>query len=174
MKHGADEISEEQAVEFAFDLLAKERMGVGMISFSQSEEIVRKIMSEPYVNVCTDGLLGGKPHPRAYGTYPRILGRYARQQNLFTLEEAVRKMTVLAASTFGLDEYGQIRQGARANIVVFDAERVIDQATFEDSQVYPLGIKHVIVEGRAVIENGQQREKGPGIAVRQRAAREIS
>lgn len=174
IKHGADEVSEEQAVEFAFDLLAKERMGVGMISFSQSEEVVRKIMSQPYVNVCTDGLLGGKPHPRAYGTYPRILGRYARQQNLFTLEEAVRKMSGLAASTFKLNGYGQIRQGARANIVVFDAERVIDQATFEDSQLYSLGIEHVIVEGRAVIENGQQLQAGPGRAVRHRGAGELS
>ncbi|HEX8087255.1 MAG TPA: amidohydrolase family protein, partial [Blastocatellia bacterium] len=69
---GANGAGEEAAAEFAFDLLAEERMGVGMISFSQSEDVVKKIMREPYVNACTDGLLGGKPHPRAYGTYPRI------------------------------------------------------------------------------------------------------
>jgi len=158
--------SEEAAAEFAFDLLAGERMGVGMISFSQSEEIVRKIMREPYVNVCTDGLLGGKPHPRAYGTYPRILGRYAREQNLMTLEEAVRKMSGLAAETFRLEGYGRVEVGAHANLVVFDAERVIDRATFEDSKQYPLGIEHVIVEGRLMIEGGTQHEPGSGVAVK--------
>src|SRR5262249_4510516 len=102
-----DRVSEEEAAEFAFDLLLAERMGVGMISFSQSEDVVRKIMREPYVNVCTDGLLGGKPHPRAYGTYPRILGRYVREQGLLTLEEAVRKMSGLAAETFQLHDHGR-------------------------------------------------------------------
>jgi N-acyl-D-amino-acid deacylase len=159
-------VSEEAAAEFAFDLLAGERMGVGMISFSQSEDVVKRIMREPYVNVCTDGLLGGKPHPRAYGTYPRILGRYAREQNLMTLEEAVRKMSGLAAETFQLKGYGRVEVGARANLVVFDAGRVIDRATFEDSKQYPLGIEHVIVEGRLMVEGGTQHEPGSGIAVR--------
>ncbi|HVG19408.1 MAG TPA: D-aminoacylase [Blastocatellia bacterium] len=159
-------VSEEAAAEFAFDLLAEERMGVGMISFSQSEEVVKKIMREPYVNACTDGLLGGKPHPRAYGTYPRILGRYAREQNLITLEEAVRKMSALAAETFQLKGYGRVEVGARANLVAFDAGRVIDCATFEDSKQYPIGIEHVIVEGKRVIEGGAQRGPGSGVAVR--------
>ncbi|HKP87795.1 MAG TPA: D-aminoacylase [Blastocatellia bacterium] len=161
----ADEVSEEMAIEFAFDLLAEERMGVGMISFSQSEDVVRKIMREPYVNVCTDGLLGGKPHPRAYGTYPRILGRYAREQNLISLEEAVRKMSALAAETFQIKGYGVIADGMKANLVVFDAERVIDRATFEDSKQYPSGIEHVIVEGQTVIRYGEEYASS-GIAVR--------
>lgn len=159
-------VSEESAVEFALDLLAEERMGVGMISFSQSEEVVQKIMREPYVNVCTDGLLGGKPHPRAYGTYPRILGRYVRELKVLTLEEAVRKMSRLAAETFRLDRYGHIEEGALANLVVFDPQRVIDRATFEDSQQYPNGIEHVIVQGAAIIEHGEQRGAGSGVVVR--------
>jgi len=159
-------VSEEQAAEFALDLLAEERMGVGMISFSQSEEVVQKIMREPYVNVCTDGLLGGKPHPRAYGTYPRILGRYVRELNVLTLEEAVRKMSGLAAETFGLRRYGRIEDGAQANLVVFDPQRVIDLATFEDSKQYPIGIEHVIVEGEPVIRYGEQHFTGVGVAVR--------
>ncbi len=154
-------LSEEAVAEFAFDLLAEERMGVGMISFSQSEEVVKKILCEPYVNVCTDGLLGGKPHPRAYGTYPRILGRYVREQGRLTLEQAVRQMSALAARTFQLDGYGRIEVGAIANLVVFDPERVIDRATFEDSKQYPEGIEHVIVQGRVVTEG-----EGNGIAVR--------
>jgi N-acyl-D-amino-acid deacylase len=160
------EASEEMAVEFALDLLARERMGVGMISFSQSETVARKILSQPYVNVCTDGLLGGKPHPRAYGTYPRILGRYVREQNLISLEEAVRKMSALAAATFQLNRYGLIAEGMKANLVVFDAERVIDRATFEDSKQYPIGISHVIVEGQPVIRYEEEYAPGSGIAVR--------
>ncbi|HLG14542.1 MAG TPA: D-aminoacylase [Blastocatellia bacterium] len=162
----ASGVSEETAADFAFDLLADERMGVGMISFSQSEEVVKKIMLEPYVNVCTDGLLGGKPHPRAYGTYPRLLGRYVREQKLLTLEEAVRKMSGLAAETFGLKRYGRIEPGAQANVVVFDPEKIIDTATFEDSKQYPLGIEHLIVEGQVVIRYGEQLDTFSGRAVR--------
>ncbi|MFY9553609.1 MAG: D-aminoacylase [Blastocatellia bacterium] len=161
-------VSEEAAADFAFDLLAEERMGVGMISFSQSETVVQKIMREPYVNVCTDGLLGGKPHPRAYGTYPRILGRYVRELGVLTLENAVRKMSGLAAQTFQLKQYGLIEQGVQANLVVFDPQRVIDRATFEDSKQYPDGIEHVIVEGITVVEHGEQHDSGSGIAVRSR------
>lgn len=170
----ADGVSEEAAVNFALDLLAHERMGVGMISFSQSEEVVQKIMREPYVNVCTDGLLGGKPHPRAYGTYPRILGRYVRELKVLTLEEAVRKMSSLAAETLNLKRYGRIEEGAQANLVVFDPQRVIDQATFEDSKQYPVGIEHVIVEGETVIEYGEQRGSRSGVAVRSQNPNEAS
>ena len=159
-------VSQEAAIDFAFDLLAAERMGVGMISFSQSEEVVCKIMREPYVNVCTDGLLGGKPHPRAYGTYPRILGRYVREQNLISLTQAVRKMSALAAETFQLNRYGRIADGMKANLVVFDPERVIDTATFQDSKQYPIGIEHVIVEGKVTICHGEQSPSGSGTAVR--------
>ena len=165
-KQANDGVSEEAAVEFALDLLAEERMGVGMISFSQSEEVVQKIMREPYVNVCTDGLLGGKPHPRAYGTYPRMLGRYVRELNVLTLEEAVRKMSGLAAETFRLERYGHIEQGAQANLVVFDPQRVIDRATFEDSKQFPEGIEHVIVEGAQVIRYGEQLDSSSGVVVR--------
>ena len=159
-------VSEEVAAEFAFDLLSEERMGIGMISFSQSEEVVQKIMREPYVNVCTDGLLGGKPHPRAYGTYPRMLGRYVRELNVLKIEEAVRKMSGLAAETFRLDQFGFLEQGARANIVVFDPQKVIDRATFEDSKQLPEGIEHVFVEGTSVIRNRERYSAGAGVAVK--------
>ena len=159
-------VSEEAAANFALDLLAQERMGVGMISFSQSEDVVQKIMREPYVNVCTDGLLGGKPHPRAYGTYPRILGRYVRELSVLSLEEGVRKMTGLAAETFNLRRYGLIEEGFQANLVVFDPQRVKDLATFEDSKQYQVGIEHVIVGGDLVIAYGEQRDTGSGVTVR--------
>jgi N-acyl-D-amino-acid deacylase len=161
-----DQVSEGEAAEFAFDLLLAERMGVGMISFSQSEEVVRKIMREPYVNVCTDGLLGGKPHPRAYGTYPRILGHYARELGIITLEEAVRKMSGLAAETFRLRRHGRIEDGARANLVVFDPHQVIDRATFDNSRQYPTGVEYVIVGGDLTVRGERQAEFGSGAAVK--------
>lgn len=166
LKNQTDQISEADAVEFAFDLLREERMGVGMISFSQSEEVVCKIMQQPYVNVCTDGLLGGKPHPRAYGTYPRILGRYVREQNLLTLDEAVRKMSGLAAETFQLHGYGKIECGMRANLVAFSPHEVIDCATFQDSRQYPKGIEHVIVGGELAVRYGEMYLPGHGRAVK--------
>jgi N-acyl-D-amino-acid deacylase len=166
LSRGGDRVSEEDAAEFALDLLLAERMGVGMISFSQSEQVVRRIMREPYVNVCTDGLLGGRPHPRAYGTYPRILGRYVREEGLLTLEEAVHKMSGLAAETFQLSDHGRVEAGARANLVVFDPRQIIDRATFEDSRQYPVGIEHVIVGGELTIRYGNQLEPGYGVAVR--------
>lgn len=151
-----------EAVEFAFDLLLEERMGVSMISFSQSEEVVQKIMKLPYVNACTDGLLGARPHPRAFGTYPRILGRYVRELGIMTLEEAVRKLSALAADTFGLKDYGYIKDNYIANLVAFDADKVIDHATFEDPRCYPSGIPHVIVQGVAVIKNDEEQGSLPG------------
>ena len=166
LRNHTDQVSEADAVEFAFDLLLAERMGVGMISFSQSEEVVCKIMQQPYVNVCTDGLLGGKPHPRAYGTYPRILGRYVREQKLISLPEAIRKMSGLAAETFQLQYHGTIQDGFQANLVVFDPQRVIDCATFEDSRQFPKGIEHVVVQGQLAIRNGESYLPGHGKAVR--------
>ena len=166
LAHNAERVSEETALEFAFDLLAAERLAVGMISVRQSENEVRKIIAEPYVNVCTDGLLGGKPHPRAYGTYPRILGRYVREQQTISLVEAVRKMSGLAAETFQLKRHGVIAKEKRANLVVFDPDRVIDRATFTDSRQYPEGIRHVIVGGRPVIRHGEPDVEGSGAAVR--------
>lgn len=166
LKNQTEQVSEVDAVKFAFDLLLEERMGVGMISFSQSEDVVGKIMQQPYVNVCTDGLLGGKPHPRAFGTYPRILGRYVREQNRLTLEQAIYKMSGLAAKTFQFLDHGRIAKNARANVVVFDPARVHDRATFEDSRQYPVGIEYVIVGGRVTIQGETQFEPGNGIAVK--------
>src|SRR5215467_1720695 len=156
----------EQVAEFAFDLLSEERMGVGMIYFSQSEDVVKQIISEPYVNVCTDGLLGGKPHPRAYGTYPRILGRYVRDWRLLTLEEAVRKMSGLAADTFAIRGHGIIGEGMRANLVIFDPDKVADLATFEDPLQYPTGIRYVVVGGGVLVKDGVQSTLDMGKAVK--------
>jgi N-acyl-D-amino-acid deacylase len=151
--------------EAAFDLLLAERMGVAMISFSQDEAVVERFLALPYVNACTDGLLGGRPHPRAYGTYPRILGRYVRERKVVPLEEAVRKMTAQAAQAFGLRGIGELRAGQRANVVVFDADAVADRATFEDPMQYPAGIRDVLVGGEPIIRREALTGARPGKVV---------
>jgi N-acyl-D-amino-acid deacylase len=130
-------------------------MGVAMVSFSQDESVVERFLSLPWANVCTDGLLGGRPHPRAYGTYPRILGRYVREKGTLTLEEAVRKMTSQAASAFGFEGVGLVRAGLRADLVVFDPRTVADQATFEDPVRFPVGVRDVIVGGAPAVRGGR-------------------
>jgi len=151
----------QDAFETAFDLLLEENMGVAMISFSQSEEVVERFLALPYVNVCTDGLLGGRPHPRAYGTYPRILGRYVREKGLLTLEEAVRKMTSQAGQAMGLIA-GLVKEGFAADLVVFDPETVADRATFEDPLQPPVGIRDVMVAGEFALREGQVTGARPG------------
>jgi N-acyl-D-amino-acid deacylase len=138
----------------AFDLLRGERMGVAMISFSQDEEVVSRFLALPWVNACTDGLLGGRPHPRAYGAFPRILGRYVRERKLLPLEEAVRKLTLQAAEAFGFRDCGRVAPGLRANIVVFDPDEVADRATFDEPTRYPAGIRDVIVGGAFAVRDG--------------------
>ncbi|MBI1746680.1 MAG: D-aminoacylase [Acidobacteria bacterium] len=159
-------LRDQDPFEFAFDLLRTENMGVAMVSFSQSETVVERIMREPYVNVCTDGLLGGKPHPRAFGTYPRILARYVRERSILTLEEAIRKMTSQAAQTFRLPGYGAIQPACHANLVVFDAANVQDEATFENPVQYPSHITHVLVHGDFVVREGLMTGELPGRVIR--------
>jgi N-acyl-D-amino-acid deacylase len=155
----------QEPFEAAFDLLREERMGVAMVSFSQDEAVVERFLRLPFVNVCTDGLLGGRPHPRAYGTYPRVLGRYARERGTIPLEEAVRKMTSQAAEAFGFADHGLVAEGLRANLVVFDAARVADRATFEDPVQFPVGIRDVFVGGEAVVRDGEVTGRRAGTVV---------
>ncbi|MSP59161.1 MAG: D-aminoacylase [Myxococcales bacterium] len=153
-------------LEFALDLLASERMAVAMISFSQSEEVVARLMTLPWVNGCSDGLLGGRPHPRAYGTFPRLLGRYVREQQVLSLPQMIRKVTSLAAAAMHLPDRGAIDEGLIADLVVFDPATVADTATFEDPVRYPIGIQHVIVNGALVVADGRPTRARPGRTVR--------
>ncbi len=104
-----------------------------MVLFIMSEEDVRTIMKHPLQMFCTDGLLRpGKPHPRVYGTYPRVLGKYVREERTVTLEEAIRKMTSYPAQRLRLKDRGIIKIGAWADLVIFNPDRIIDRATYED------------------------------------------
>jgi N-acyl-D-amino-acid deacylase len=157
---------EKDPFEAAFDLLEEERLGVAMVSFSQNEGVMEHFLAQPFVNICTDGLLGGRPHPRAYGTYPRVLGRYVREKKLLSLEEAVRKMTSQAAAAFCLSDVGLVQEGFRANLVVFDPGSVADRATYEEPAQFPVGIRDVLVGGEFVVRAGRTTGKRPGKVVR--------
>lgn len=130
--------------------------GAGCIFHAMSEEDVVRIMQHPFTMHASDGGLAkfgeDHPHPRAYGTFPRILGHYVREQKVLSLEEAIRKMTSLPAQRINLTDRGVIREGAIADITIFDAEKVIDKSTFEKPHQYPLGIEYVIVGGVITVD----------------------
>jgi len=144
------------------DLLISEQTFPYAIYFAMSEEDVRTGMREPWVGIGSDGVavdpemrFMGRPHPRFYGTFPRVLGEYVREQKIITLPDAIRKMTSLAAQITGLSDRGLLRPGMAADIVIFDPEKVRDRATFEDPSQYPDGIPYVIVNGEIALDQGQ-------------------
>jgi len=129
---------------------------------------VRQAIADPLTMIASDGILDhGKGHPRAAGTYARVLGRYVREQHALTLMEALRKMTVMPADRLGIRTKGRIAVGADADITVFDAARVMDRATFENPAQYSEGIEYVLVNGTLVVKSGELVDGvAPGLAVR--------
>lgn len=144
----------------ALHLLQAERGSIQMISFGMCEDDVRAVMRHPAVAVASDGwtlspAAGGKPHPRSYGTYSRVLGKYVREEQMLTLEEAVRKMTSLPAGRLRMHDLGLIRPGFRADLVVFDPERISERATYRDPHRFCDGVMNVMANGQLVIDGGQ-------------------
>jgi N-acyl-D-amino-acid deacylase len=148
------EARRQDPLEALFDLVLEEENAATMVSFSMSENDIRTVIRSPLQMVCTDGIVLGRPHPRAYGSFPRVLGRYVRE-GVLRLDEAVRKMTSLPAQRFGLLDRGIIKPGMSADITVFDPETVIDTATYEDPIRFPKGIEYVIVNGEVTVERGE-------------------
>ena len=149
------------------DLLIEENLEVAFVARTGNPENIRTIACHPAQMVGSDGLLtGDHPNPRTYGTFPYVLGQFAREEGLFALEEAVRKMTSYPAQRLGLKNRGIIRDGMKADIVVFDPDRIEAKATFEDPRQYPEGIDYVLVNGRIVIDNGVHTGALPGRALR--------
>lgn len=142
------------------------------IYFSLDEDDLRYALKQPWVAVCSDsGAIVGEgrkagAHPRAYGTFPRILATYVREEKLLTLEEAVRRMTSLAASRAGLKDRGLLRVGMKADLVAFDRERIRDLSTYEDPHHFSEGVVHVIVNGNAVLRDSQMTGELPGRVLR--------
>lgn len=164
------QIRHQSPMEAFFDLLLEEKAQVGAVFFMMSEKSIAAKMKQPWVSISTDadalkpeGILGkGKPHPRAYGTYPRVLGRYVREKKVLTLEDAIRKMTSLPAQRMGLQNRGLLKEGMHADVVIFNPDMIIDNATYIKPHQFPLGIDYVIVNGQIVVEKGKHTGARPG------------
>ena len=144
--------------------------GASMVYHVIDEGDVQRIMKHPMTMIASDGRLTrpgeGVPHPRAYGTFPRVLGVYVREKKVLGLEEAIKKMTSMPADRLGLKSRGRLQNGAVADVVVFDAARVADKGTFEKPHEYPVGIQHVLVNGVAVVQDGAMTTARPGKVLR--------
>jgi dihydroorotase/N-acyl-D-amino-acid deacylase len=156
-----------------FDLIVADHANTGRATFTMSEADVRLAVSTPWIAVCSDfgarapdGPLAAPGHPRGFGTFPRILGKYVREERVLTLETAVRKMSGLAAERMGLRERGLLREGYFADLAVFDPNTVRDRATFENSTAISEGIRYVMVNGRFTLDGGRLTSERPGRALR--------
>ncbi len=151
-------------------LLEAAKADVGYVGHGMSEENVERVLALPWVMISSDGrsmaptgsAIGKRPHPRSYGTFPRVLGHYCRDRRLFDLPTAVRKMTGMPAERARLSGRGSIAVGAAADLVVFDGSTIADGATFEDPQSYPIGLTHVLVNGLVVVDGGRPTGARPG------------
>ncbi len=163
--------------EAAMDLVAGDETRVGTVYFLMSEDEVRRKVALPYMNFGSDGaamsaegvFLKSGAHPRAYGNFARVLGRYVRDEKLTTLEDAIRRLTSHPASVLNLRERGSLREGYFADVVVFDPATIQDHATFEKPHQYSTGVSHVIVNGVPALEDGEPTAARPGRFVRGRA-----
>jgi N-acyl-D-amino-acid deacylase len=155
---------------FIRDILIEEKGRVGMVIFMMKEENLKRILAHPLVSVGTDGsslapygpLGQGKPHPRHYGTFPRVLGKYIRQEKILPWETMIRKMTSVAAEKFHFEKRGLLKKGCFADLVVFNPDTVLDKATWVEPHQYPVGIEYVVVNGQVVVERGEHTGRLPG------------
>ena len=170
---GAEETGK-SPYDFMKDLLIEERSRVGMVTFMMKEENLKRILAHPLVGVGTDGsavapyglLHRGKPHPRHYGTFPRVLGKYVREERIVPMPEMLKKITSIPAQKFGFEKRGTLKSGYFADIVIFDPDKVIDKATWTDPHQYPEGIEYVLVNGKVVIKEGEHTGDLPGKILR--------
>ena len=146
-----------------FDVLLEEGGSVPTVFFHHSEPDMQLIMKQPWTSIGSDGSAVSPdgptgrthPHPRYYGTFPRVLGRYVRESKVITLPEAVKKMTSMNADKLGIADRGRLKEGLAADVTVFDQDRVLDRATFEQPHQFPVGIKYVLVNGVVTVDNEQ-------------------
>ena len=160
--------------ETAMDLVVEDNSRVGTIYFLMSEDNVRREVQLPWVSFGSDAasqapegvFLNANPHPRAYGNFARLLGRYVRDEHLLPLQEAVRRLTSLPASNLGISERGSLRRGNFADLAIFDPATIADRATFADPHRYAVGMRHVFVNGAQVLTDGESSGATPGRVVR--------
>ncbi|HEY5639973.1 MAG TPA: D-aminoacylase [Dehalococcoidia bacterium] len=165
LRQAADEL--DLPVPDATSAILRDAPGAVAIFFTMDEADVQRVVSHEQCMIGSDGIpTGGKPHPRLYGTFPRVLQKYVREERLVSLEEGVRKITSLPARRFKLGERGELREGWAADIVVFNAETIADVATYEEPRQYPAGIDYVIVNGVVAAAGGRQAERHAGTLIR--------
>jgi N-acyl-D-amino-acid deacylase len=158
----------------AMDLIVEDNSRISTIYFAQSEDIVRKAIALPWVSFNSDEaslapegvFLKSNPHPRAYGAFARVLGKYVREEQVITLQEAVRKLAALPADNLRIDQRGRLQDGFFADVVVFDPETIQDHATFVEPHQYATGMVHVFVNGEQVLKDGEHTGATPGRVVR--------
>jgi N-acyl-D-aspartate/D-glutamate deacylase len=156
----------------ALDVIATEQGAVSIIAGSMNEENVARFIRLPFAMIGSDGSPNeGKPHPRVYGTFPRVVRRFVRELKTLSLSEAVHKMTGMTAARLGLEAFGRIAPGARADAVLFDPQRFADTATFEEPRRHPVGVRAVLVAGRRVLDGDTATGERPGVFVRDRTGR---
>jgi N-acyl-D-amino-acid deacylase len=155
------------------DLILEDRSRVGTVYFLMSEENIKKQIAQPWVMFGSDAasmaaegaFMKSATHPRAYGCFARLLGKYVREEKVISLEEAVRRLSGLPAATLELDRRGLLKPGYFADVVVFDPNAIADKATFEQPHQYSVGVKHVFVNGAQVLKDGEHTGAKPGRAL---------
>ncbi|MFF0828070.1 amidohydrolase family protein [Brevibacillus sp. NPDC003359] len=150
----------------AFDLLVEEEGEVTIIIHWGDEDDVERVMKHSLQMVGSDGVFGGKPHPRLYGSFARVLGHYAREKQSFPLWEAVRKMTGAPAQLLRLRDRGFLREGYWADLIVFDPNKIVDRATYEAPMQQSMGIRHVLVNGKITVSDGRLTNVTSGTVIR--------
>jgi N-acyl-D-amino-acid deacylase len=153
-------------IDMVCDVLAEENLAVTMISFYGSDAILEKVLSHGHATVGSDGIYGGRPHPRLYGAYPRFVAEFVREKKIFALPEAICKITSFPATILDISDRGVLKEGNWADIVLFDPDTITDTATYEDPERYPEGISYVFVNGQLVVKQGQLTGEFPGKVLR--------
>jgi N-acyl-D-amino-acid deacylase len=149
------------------ELLVSEDLRVNQVTPGPWSETLPRFVEHPVGMVGTDStFIGAKPSPRTYGSFPRILGQFVREQRLLSLEEAVRKMTSAPAARLGITDRGVLRDGMKGDIVVFDPDEVRSLATYEEPRQFPAGIPYVVINGEVVVDGGDHSGALPGRALR--------
>jgi N-acyl-D-amino-acid deacylase len=160
-------------IDTAMDLIAEDESRVGTIYFLMSEDNVKKEVAKPWISFGSDEasqapegvFLKSNPHPRAYGNFARLLGKYVRDEKVIPMKEAIRRLSGLPATNLGLDHRGFLKEEMFADVIVFDPATIADRATFDKPHQYAVGMKHVFVNGVQVIKDGEHTGAKPGRAL---------
>ena len=160
-------------IDTAMDLIAEDESRIGTLYFIISEDNIRKELAKPWISFGSDEasqapegvFLKSNPHPRAYGNFARVLGKYVREEKIIPIKEAIRRLSGLPATNLGLDHRGLLKEGMFADVVVFDPGTIADRATYEKPHQYAVGVKHVFVNGVQVLKDGEHTGAKPGRAL---------